>query len=157
MFAGRPKFGFCNHDAMAALLWLIVGLLLIAAEVLTADLTLVMLGVSALAAAGAAGLGANMLVQFLVFGMVAIGTVTLARPILRKRLHAGHHIKTNVEALVGVKAIVVATVDAHNGRVKIGGDIWSARAYDETQVFEPGRSVTVMDISGATAVVWADA
>jgi membrane protein implicated in regulation of membrane protease activity len=141
---------------MAALLWLIVGLLLIAAEVLTADLTLVMLGVSALAAAGAAGLGASIPVQLLVFGAVAIGTVTLARPVLRQKLHAGHHIKTNVEALVGVKAIVVSTVDAHNGQVKIGGEIWSARAYDETQVIEPGRSVTVMDIAGATAVVWGE-
>jgi len=141
---------------MAALLWLIVGLLLIAAEVLTADLTLAMLGASALAAAAAAGLGAPILVQLIVFGGVAIGTVTLARPVLRKRLHSGAPIKTNVEALVGVKAIVVSRVDAHSGQVKIGGEIWSARAYDETQVLEPGRSVTVMDITGATAVVWAD-
>jgi membrane protein implicated in regulation of membrane protease activity len=148
--------GFCNDGGMAALLWLIVGLLLIAAEVLTADLTLVMLGVSALAAAGAAGLGAPISVQLLVFGAVAIGTVTLARPVLRKKLHAGHHIKTNVEALVGIKATVVTTVDAQGGLVKIGGEVWSARAYDETQVLEPGRSVTVMDIAGATAVVWGE-
>jgi membrane protein implicated in regulation of membrane protease activity len=145
-----------NDDNMAALLWLIVGLLLIAAEVLTADLTLVMLGVSALGAAGAAGLGAPLLVQLLVFGLVAISGVTLARPVLRRKLHAGHHTKTNVEALVGVKAIVVSKVDAHGGQVKIGGDIWSARAYDETQELEPGRAVTVMDIAGATAVVWAE-
>ena len=141
---------------MAALLWLIVGLLLIAAEVLTADLTLAMLGVSGLAAAGAAGLGAPVPVQLLVFAAVAISAVTLARPVLRKRLHAGHHIKTNVEALVGTRAIVVSTVDAHSGQVKIGGEIWSARTYDETQVLEPGRPVTVMDISGATAVVWGE-
>jgi membrane protein implicated in regulation of membrane protease activity len=141
---------------MAALLWLIVGLLLIAAEVLTADLTLAMLGVSGLAAAGAAGLGAPVPVQLLVFAAVAISAVTLARPVLRKRLHAGHHVKTNVEALVGTRAIVVSTVDAHSGQVKIGGEIWSARTYDETQVLEPGRPVTVMDISGATAVVWGE-
>lgn len=141
---------------MAALLWLIVGLLLIAAEVLTADLTLVMLGVSALAASGVAALGAPIPLQLLVFGVVAIGAVTLARPVLRKKLHAGHHTKTNVEALVGIKAIVVSTVDSNGGQVKIGGEIWSARTYDETQVLEPGKPVTVMDISGATAVVWAE-
>jgi membrane protein implicated in regulation of membrane protease activity len=141
---------------MAALLWLIGGLLLIAAEVLTADLTLAMLGVAALAAAGAAGLGAPPLAQLAVFGVVALGTVTLARPLLRKKLHAGHHTKTNVEALVGAKAVVVSTVDAQSGQVKLAGEIWSARAYDETQVLEPGRSVTVMDISGATAVVWGE-
>ena len=117
---------------MAALIWLIVGVLLIAAEVLTGDLTLAMLGVAAL------------------------GLLALAKPVLRKRLHAGHHVKTNVDALVGKKAIVISTVDAHKGQVKLDGEVWSARAYDETQVLEPGRSVMVMDISGATAVVWGD-
>lgn len=141
---------------MAALLWLIVGLLLIAAEVLTGDLTLVMLGVSALAGAAAAGLGASVPVQLLTFGLIAIGTVTLARPVLRKRLHSGEHVKTNVEALVGSKAVVVSQVHAHGGEVKIGGEIWSARPYDETQVLEAGRPVTVMGISGATALVWGD-
>ena len=139
---------------VAALLWLIVGVLLIAAEVLTADFTLAMLGVAALAAAGTAAFDAPVLAQVAVFGAVSIGLVTVARPMLRRRLHAGHPVKTNVEALVGTKAIVVATVDAHQGQVKLAGEVWSARSYDETQVLEPGRSVTVMDISGATAVVW---
>jgi membrane protein implicated in regulation of membrane protease activity len=141
---------------MAALVWLIVGVLLIAAEVLTGDLTLAMLGIAALAAAGAGGVGGGVPVQVVVFGIVAIGLVTLARPVLRKRLHPGHHVKTNVAALVGAKAIVLSTVDAHSGQVKLAGEVWSARAFDETQVLEPGRSVTVMDISGATAVVWGD-
>jgi membrane protein implicated in regulation of membrane protease activity len=139
---------------MVALIWLIAGLLLIAAEVITADLTLVMLGVAALAAAGAAAFGAPVLVQGAAFAAVAIGLVTLARPVLRKKLHGGHHTKTNVDALVGSKAIVVSTVDAYKGQVKLAGEVWSARSYDETQVLEPGRSVTVMEISGATAVVW---
>jgi len=141
---------------MAALIWLIVGVLLIAAEVLTADLTLVMLGVAALAAAATGALGGPVLAQVVVFGAVSIGLVTLARPVLRRRLHSGQHVKTNVEALVGSKAVVVSTVDANGGQVKLAGEVWSARSYDETQVFEPGRSVTVMDISGATAVVWGD-
>jgi membrane protein implicated in regulation of membrane protease activity len=141
---------------MAALIWLIVGVLLIAAEALTADLTLAMLGVAALATAGTAALGGSVPVQVAVFGVVAVGLVTLARPVLRKRLHTGHQIKTNVAALVGTKAVVVTTVDAHRGQVKLAGEVWSARSYDETQVFEPGRSVTVMDISGATALVWAN-
>jgi len=141
---------------VAALIWLIVGVLLIAAEVLTADLTLALLGVAALGAAGTAAFGAPALAQVAVFGVVAVGLVTLARPVLRRRLHGAPHTPTNIEALVGTKAIVVATVDAHGGQVKLAGEIWSARAYDETQQLEPGRSVTVMDISGATAVVWGD-
>ena len=141
---------------MAALVWLIIGILLVAAEVLTADFTLVMLGLAALAAAGGAAIGAAVLVQVAVFGVVSIGLVAVARPVLRRRLHAGHQLRTNVEALVGSKAVVVATVDAHRGQVKLAGEVWSARAYDETQVLEPGSSVTVMDISGATALVWGD-
>jgi membrane protein implicated in regulation of membrane protease activity len=141
---------------MAALVWLIIGILLVAAEVLTADLTLAMLGLAALAAAGGAALGAPVVAQVAVFGAVSVGLVAVARPVLRRRLHAGPHIRTNVEALVGSKAVVVATVDAQHGQVKLAGEVWSARSYDETQVLEPGRSVTVMDISGATALVWGD-
>jgi membrane protein implicated in regulation of membrane protease activity len=142
--------------AMAALLWLIAGLLLIAAEVISGELMLVMLGVGGLAAAGTAALGAPVVVQVLVFAIASIGLVTVARPVLRRRLHVGDHHRTNTEALVGGKAIVVSTVDASGGQVKLSGEVWSARAFDETQVLEPGRTVIVMDISGATAVVWSD-
>lgn len=146
----------CHDVNMAALLWLIGGLLALGAELLFAEFTMAMLGVAALSAAGVGLVGAPVWAQFLVFAVVAIGLVTVARPMLRRRLHYGHHTKTNVDALVGTKAIVLATVDANTGQVKIGGETWSARTYDETQVLEPGRTVTVMDISGATAVVWGE-
>jgi membrane protein implicated in regulation of membrane protease activity len=141
---------------MAALIWLIAGVLLIAAEVLLGDFTLVLLGSAALAAAGVAAFDAPVPLQVVAFAVVAVGLVTVARPALRRRLHSGHQLKTNVAALEGARAIVVATVDAHGGRVKLNGEVWSARAYDETQVLEPGRSVTVMSIAGATAVVWGE-
>lgn len=141
---------------MAALIWLIAGVLLIAAEALVGNVTLVLLGAAALAAAGAAGLDGPIWLQVGVFAVVSIGLVTVARPALRKRLHPQLETKTNTDALVGQKAVVVSTVDAHGGQVKLAGEIWSARAYDETQTFEPGRRVNVMEISGATAVVWSD-
>ena len=139
---------------MAAVLWLIIGVALIAAEVLSGAFVLVMLGAAGLAAAASAALGAGLAVNAVVFVLVAAGGIVLARPALMRRMHAVDHVKTNVDALVGGKALVLATVDAHSGQVKIGGDVWSARAYDETEVLEPGRSVTVMSISGATALVW---
>lgn len=142
---------------MAAVLWLIVGVLLIAAEVLSGDFVLLMLGAAALAAAGSAALGAPLWVDVLVFGVTSLGLVTLGRPALKSRLHTGDLLRTNAAALVGNQAVVVQTVDAHGGQVKLRGEIWSARSFDETQVLEPGRAVTVMDISGATAVVWGDA
>lgn len=141
---------------MAAVLWLIAGVLLIAAEVLSGDFVLLMLGVAALAAAGSAAVGAPLWVDVLVFAGASVALVTLARPMLRRRLHTGELLRTNAEALIGNTAVVVTTVDATGGKVKLRGEIWSARAFDETQVLEPGRAVTVMDISGATAVVWGE-
>lgn len=136
------------------MLWLIVGVALIAAEVLSGAFVLVMLGAAGLLAAGAAALGGGLVVSAGVFVVAAGGGIILVRPALMRRVHSVDQVKTNVEALVGGKATVVDTVDAHNGRVKINGEIWSARAFDETEVFEIGRSVTVMSISGATAIVW---
>lgn len=139
---------------MAALVWLVVGVALVAAEVLSGAFVLLMLGVAGMVAALVAYLGAGTAISAGAFALTAIGGITFARPALQRRFHAGGHVKTNVDALIGVKAIVTSQVDADHGRVKIGGEIWSARAYDETQVIEPGHAVTVMSISGATALVW---
>lgn len=138
---------------MAAVVWLIVGVLLIAAEALSGEFVLVMLGAAALAAAGSAALSAPVWVDVLVFAVTSLGLITLARPVLKRRLQPAELTLNNVEALVGGKAVVVETVDAHRGQVKLNGEIWSARAFDENEVLEPGRAVTVMNISGATAVV----
>jgi membrane protein implicated in regulation of membrane protease activity len=139
---------------MAALLWLIIGVILVLAEMLSGAFVLVMLGGAALVAALVASIGVGGILSGIVFAAVAAGGITLARPALVRHMHLGEHIKTNVDALVGGKAVVVATVDAQSGQVKINGEVWSARSYDETEVLEPGRSVTIMNISGATAVVW---
>ncbi|MBV9139928.1 MAG: NfeD family protein [Pseudonocardiales bacterium] len=137
---------------MPAVVWLIAGFALIAAEVLTGGFVLIMLGVGALVAAGFAALGAGIPWEIAAFAATSLALTTLARPVLKRRLHTAH-VPTNVDALVGDKAIVVHTVDAHGGKIKLRGELWSARAFDETEVLEPGRAVTVMNISGATAVV----
>jgi membrane protein implicated in regulation of membrane protease activity len=137
---------------MAAVVWLVAGFALIVAEVLTGGFVLIMLGVGALAAAGVAALDESIWLEVAVFAGISVALTTLARPVLKRRLHTTH-VPTNVDALLGDRAIVVSTVDAHGGKIKLRGELWSARAYDETEVLEPGRRVTVMTISGATAVV----
>jgi membrane protein implicated in regulation of membrane protease activity len=137
---------------MAAVLWLVAGFALIVAEVLTGGFVLIMLGVGALAAAGVAALDESIWLEVAVFAGISVALTTLARPVLKRRLHTTH-VLTNVDALLGDRAIVVSTVDAHGGKIKLRGELWSARAYDETEVLEPGQRVTVMTISGATAVV----
>ncbi|MEV0089016.1 NfeD family protein [Saccharopolyspora sp. NPDC050642] len=141
---------------MVALLWLIAGVVLIGAEVVSGELVLLMLGLAAIGAAGAAALGVPLGVDAAVFALLGLGLIFVARPALKRRLNRGLELKTNVEALIGKKAVVESTVDATRGRVRINGDVWSARAFDETQVLETGQTVMVMDISGATAVVWAE-
>ena len=72
----------------------------------------------------------------------------------RRHLRMPLAIRTGTDALVGAKAVVLERVDARDGRVKIGGEVWSARAYDEEQVIEPGARVEVFKIEGATALVY---
>ncbi|GAB3290168.1 NfeD family protein [Parasphingorhabdus pacifica] len=140
---------------MVSVLWLIAAVVLITAETVSGDFVLVMLGAGALAAAGASALGVPLGLDAVVFGVLSLGLILLARPALKRRLQTGRDLKTNVEALPGKNAVVEATVDAHGGRIRIEGQVWSARALDETQVIEAGQTVTVVEISGATAVVWA--
>jgi len=137
---------------MAPLAWLVGGLLLIAAEVLSGDFVLIMLGAAALADAGAAALGASVWLELAVFAGTSMALITLARPILRRRRHTAE-VPTNAEALIGDKAVVVSTVDIHGGKVKLRGELWSASAFSETEVLQPGQEATVMRIYGATAVV----
>jgi membrane protein implicated in regulation of membrane protease activity len=138
----------------AALIWLIVGIVLMIAEVLSGDFVLVMLGVAALLGAGSAAITGNPVIDVAVFAVSSVGLIVLARPALKRRFLAGSHIPTGIDALVGARAVVVSTVDYDAGRVKIGGEVWSARAVHEAQApIVPGTSVTVVEISGATAVV----
>lgn len=137
----------------AALIWLIVGILLMIAEVLSGDFVLIMIGVGALFGAGSAALSGNSFVDVAVFAVASVGMVVLVRPALKRKLLSGPDIKTNADALVGTRAVVLSTVDVDSGRVKLAGDVWSARSLSEGEPIKPGTTVTVVEISGATAVV----
>jgi membrane protein implicated in regulation of membrane protease activity len=140
---------------MAAwLVWVVAGLILVAVEVATGGLWLLMLGLGALGGALAAAVGASALVATIVFAVVSIALIGGLRPLLRRRLLRGDDVRTNAQALIGVTARVVAPVDGEQGRVEIGGEIWSARAHHiNGEVFVTGTPVIVVDISGATAIV----
>ncbi|MGY2062734.1 NfeD family protein [Nocardia gipuzkoensis] len=140
---------------MAAIVWLVAGLLLAAAEMLTGDLTLLMLGGAALLTAGVAGVaGTSILIDAIVFGVTAIGLLFLVRPMLLRRFAVPPPTPTNVHALPGKTAKVLETVDGDHGQVKIGGEVWSARPLDPSEVYPAGETVYVMKIDGAHAVVW---
>ncbi|MQY30385.1 NfeD family protein [Nocardia aurantia] len=140
---------------MAAVVWLIAGVLLAAAEMLTGDFTLLMLGGAALVTAGVTGVVHLPVVGgAVVFGVSAVALLFLVRPILLRRFATPPPVATNVHALPGKSARVVETVNEHTGLVKIGGEVWSARPLDPTEEYPEGETVYVMKIDGAHAVVW---
>jgi membrane protein implicated in regulation of membrane protease activity len=140
-----------EHDWQA---WLLVGLVLAAAEVTTLDLTLLMMAVGALAASLVAAVGLNVYVQVVAGAVVAVGLLAFVRPNIARRLHAGPTIKTGPEALVGRDAFVLERVTDDSGRVKLNGEVWTARSLDENVEIEPGARVSVAKIDGATALVF---
>lgn len=137
-------------------LWLVAGVVLVAAEALSGEFVLVMLGVAALGAAGVAALGLGVVGSAASFAVLALVLVAVARPALKNRLRIENPIATNSEALLGVRAVVESPVDDGGGRVRIRGDVWSARAQHPQERFDTGRTVLVVEIDGATAVVSAE-
>jgi membrane protein implicated in regulation of membrane protease activity len=99
-------------------------------------------------------LGVGVAFQLLAFIIGSIATVAFLRPIAKRHLHMPAAIRTGTAALEGTKAVVLQRVDINGGRVRIGGEEWSARAYMEDQVLEPGTRVEVVKIEGATALVY---
>jgi membrane protein implicated in regulation of membrane protease activity len=108
------------------------------------------------AAAGAitAAAGGPVGLQFIVAIAATLALLLGVRPVAKRHLTAGTGARTGTDALVGKEAIVLSEVDGHNGRVRLNGGEWSARSFDRAQVLPAGTVVRVMEISGATAVVW---
>jgi len=139
----------------AWLLWCIVAVLLTIGEIFTPGLFFLgPVAVAAIAAAVAAAIGAGWAIELVVFVAGAAASLAVLRPIARRHLHLPISMRTGAAALVGAPAVVVERVDAQGGRVKIGGEIWTARALDGDQVLEPGTNVQVAEIQGATALVY---
>jgi membrane protein implicated in regulation of membrane protease activity len=133
-------------------LWLTLFLAFAAVEMLTLDLFFMMLGGGALAALVADFAGADLWLQSVVFCVVSLLMIAFVRPITLKHLHKGPaEMRTNVDRLIGETALVMEAVSSTGGRVKIGGDIWSARS--DSGVLPEGQRVIVAAIEGATAVV----
>ncbi len=140
---------------LVALSWLIFAVALAAAEALTGDMFLLMLGGGALAASATAWVTDwPILGDGAVFLIVSVLLVVLVRPALRRRLTPATEGQVGIKALEGRKAVVLDRVASDQGQVKLDGQVWTARPLNEGDVYEPGESVTVMQIDGATAVVF---
>ncbi len=139
---------------MAWLVWVVVAVVLGVGEVLTPGLFFLgPVALAAVAAAIAAALGSGTTASVVVFLLASLASLAFLRPIARRHVRLPALSRTGTDALVGRKAIVTRQVDGRGGRVRIGGEEWSARSYLDGQVLAEGAAVDVIEIEGATALV----
>lgn len=134
--------------------WLIAAVVLGILEAVTPVLVFGMLGVAALVAVVLALLGVPIAFQVLGFVVASIATLGVVRPLIRRYTRPKLGERSGIARLIGEDAFVVQRVDAQGGQVKLKGELWSARAFDPTLVLEAGSTVQVIEIEGATALVY---
>jgi membrane protein implicated in regulation of membrane protease activity len=136
------------------LIWLIVAVALGVAETFTLTAALGVLGAAALVPAGFAALGLPLPAQLVIYAVVAtLGTV-LVRPVALRHMRQPSLERFGTDALVGKQAYVLREVSDRDGLVRIDGEEWTARSFDDFTVIPVGAAVDVMRISGTTAFVY---
>jgi membrane protein implicated in regulation of membrane protease activity len=134
--------------------WVVAAVLLAIGEVLTPGLFFLgPLAVAAVVAAVASAIGLGTVGPVVVFIVASLVSLLLLRPVARRHIRMPALARTGTDALIGRKAVVTRQVDAAGGRVRIGGEEWSARAYLDGEVYAEGAMVDVIRIEGATALV----
>jgi len=136
------------------IVWLIVAAVLGVAELLTTTLAFGLIAIAAVAAAVVGAFHLSFALQLVAFAAAAGAGLGFVRPIAIKHIKQPPALRTGVAALVGRSAIVLEEVTEHGGRVRIDGEEWSSRPYDESLVIPVGTKVDVMQIKGATVLVY---
>jgi membrane protein implicated in regulation of membrane protease activity len=136
------------------IVWLIVAAVLGVAELLTTTLAFGLIAAAAVVAAVVGVFHLDLALQLVAFVVAAAAGLGFIRPIAVRHIKQPPALRTGVAALVGRSAIVLEEVTEHSGRIRIGGEEWSSRAYDESLVIPVGTKVDVMQIDGATALVY---
>jgi membrane protein implicated in regulation of membrane protease activity len=139
----------------AWMFWILLAVILAAGEMMSVSFFLAPFAVGALLGGLADLAGAGAVAAFLVF-LVSSGLLFgIVRPIARRHLRTPARLRTGTAALIGRTAIVTELIDnvAGSGSVKLEGELWTARAYEDDEVIAPGRRVQVVEIKGATALV----
>lgn len=139
----------------AWVIWLIAAVVLAAAEVVNLSFYLFPFAIGAAGAAVVDGVGGGAALQWIVFGVLTAVSFAVLRPIATRHLHTPALLRTGTAALVGRSAVVLERIanDDGVGSIRLDGEVWTARAYDEDRVLEPGTRVQVIEIRGATALV----
>jgi membrane protein implicated in regulation of membrane protease activity len=135
--------------------WLIAAVILAIGEIASMGLFLAPFAAGAAVAAVLAATGAGATIEWAAFLVVSVVLLAALRPVAREHQRTRGKLKTGTAALVGKTAMVVERIanDEGVGCVRLDGEIWTARAYDEDVIIEPGTRVHVLEIRGATALV----
>ena len=133
--------------------WMIAAGVLAIGELATMGFFLGPIAIAAVLAAVVALVGGGAAAQWIVFIAASLASLAVLRPIARRHMRTPAKLRTGAAALVGARCVVLQRVDADGGQVKIGGEVWSARAFDDDHVLEPGTRCEVLKIEGATALV----
>lgn len=141
-----------GDNAWAA--WIGLALICGIVETMTLDLVFLMLAGGAVAGAVASLIDAPFALSALVAIAMSAALLGVVRPIAKRHLQTPFATRTGVAALVGTRGVVVERVDAHGGLIKLAGEVWTARPYDGVQVINIGQPVDVVEIQGATALVF---
>ncbi len=136
------------------LIWLVIAVTLGVAEVFTTTAALGVLGGAALLPAALAVFGIPLPIQLVTFAFAAAAGIVLVRPVALRHMQRPQLERFGIDALVGKRAYVVREVTDRDGLVRIDGDEWTARSFDESTVIPVGAAVDVMRISGTTAFVY---
>jgi membrane protein implicated in regulation of membrane protease activity len=139
----------------AWIVWLVAALLLGAGELHARGLFLAPLAAGAAVAAAAALAGAGAAVSIVIFVLLSVVVLRTLRPLAVRHGRPAVALRTGAAALVGKRAVVVERIanDEDVGRVKIDGEVWTARSFDDGAVIDTGQVVEVLAIRGATALV----
>lgn len=139
----------------AWVIWILVAVAFGVGEVLTTSFVLAPFAVGALVAAFVAAIGGGAVGSWSVFLIVSLLMLLVVRPIARAHMRTPARLRTGTAALVGRRAIVLERIanDEGVGCVRVDGEVWTARAYDEQSVIEAGTPVQIVEIRGATALV----
>jgi membrane protein implicated in regulation of membrane protease activity len=113
-----------------------------------------LLAAAAVVAAIVAGVGGSFLAQVLAFAITGGAGLLIVRPLARRQMAHSPLVREGSDALIGKKAVVIEEVTGSQGLIKLSGEVWSARALDEDHVIPAGALVDVMEIEGATAIVY---
>ena len=136
-------------------IWLIVAVVFAVAEGINLSFYLFPFAIGAAGAALVDIAGGSAGVAWATFAVLTAVSFTVVRPIARRHVSMPPQIRTGTAALIGRTAIVTERIvnDDAMGKVRIDGEVWTARAYDEDKILEAGTRVHVMEIRGATALV----